>query len=624
MFQLQHIIQGCVTAMESGVPIIFLETEDMEILDRLFRSEELLEYWHKDSDTGWDILTDNDREDKLRPQNVSILSGRISHYFDSVNENIKCVDCGTAYKNECFVAEHTQFRYYKPELKTPERRLQRIIACRNFVLDSQSKAFLQRLVSEHISSLDDDGIRDCFYFLQSPNIQIPEGLEKYVQVITIPPISDEEIEHIIEEFVSNTNDSMPSRKRTNQEKSSVMDSYIVRLRGFSNPQIISCLRRIKSLCGSIAVNNYGTESIDEISQKVISSEKEQMLQKSGVLRIKQPGDREAAGLECVKDWVIRRRSLLDNAIEAKRVWGLDCPKGILVYGLPGTGKSLMADTLSNTLKWPLVQMDMGGLQSKYHGESEQNMRRMLRMAESIAPCVLWIDEIEKAFSGITGSGEADGGTARRNFATFLTWMQEKKASCFIFATANDVNLPPELLRRGRFDQKFFTFMPTKSECVDIFRASIIGKYGCYRHLFDPTIITEGYLNDIVEYCGKQQKFVTGADIAGIVEDAKSIVYAENYSKGGGNEVKYTSDSFKKALYMAIMESHPYGETNMNDIIIALFGISKHRFAPSSKEYILNVNDVDCAAKTIGPFIGKNNGYDDKLYNCIKKSIEQNK
>ena len=155
MFQLQHIIQGCVTAMESGVPIIFLETEDMEILDRLFRSEELLEYWHKDSDTGWDILTDNDREDKLRPQNVSILSGRISHYFDSVNENIKCVDCGTAYKNECFVAEHTQFRYYKPKLKTPERRLQRIIACRNFVLDSQSKAFLQRLVSEHISSLED-------------------------------------------------------------------------------------------------------------------------------------------------------------------------------------------------------------------------------------------------------------------------------------------------------------------------------------------------------------------------------------------------------------------------------------------------------------------------------------
>lgn len=610
--------------METGVPIIFLETEDMELLDRLFRSEELLEYWHKDSDAGWAILTDEDREDKLRPQNVSILSGKISHYFDTVNEVIKNVDSGTLHRNECFVAEHTKFHYYKPKLKMSGKNPQRIIACRNFVLDSQSKSFLQRLVSEHISSLEDDGIRDCFYFLQSPNIQIPEGLEQYVQIITIPPISDEEIEHIIEEFVSNTNDVMPSRKQINQGKSSVMDSYIVRLRGFSHPQITSCLRRIKSICGSIAVNNYGTESIDVVSQKVISLEKEQMLQKSGTLRIKQPGDREAAGLECVKKWVNTRRGLLDNAIEAKKIWGLDCPKGILVYGLPGTGKSLMADTLSNTLKWPLVQMDMGGLQSKYHGESEQNMRRMLRMAESIAPCVLWIDEIEKAFSGITGSGESDGGTARRNFATFLTWMQEKKASCFIFATANDVNLPPELLRRGRFDQKFFTFMPTKNECVEIFRASIIGKNGCYKHLFDSTIFTEDYLNDIVEYCGKLNKFVTGADIAGIVEDAKSIVYADNYSKGIVNEVKYTSDSFKKALYMAIMESHPYGETNMNDIVIALFGISKHRFAPSSMENILNINDVDCSAKTIGPFIGENNGYDDKLYNCIKKNIEQNK
>lgn len=163
------------------------------------------------------------------------------------------------------------------------------------------------------------------------------------------------------------------------------------------------------------------------------------------------------GLSRLKRWLEKRRLVFTEPAKARKA-GLPAPRGILLTGIQGCGKSLSAKALSASFRLPLVRLDPGSLYRKYFGESEQNLRRALETAESIAPCILWIDEIEKAFGG--GSGDADGGTSRRIFGTFLTWMQEKKESVFVFATANDISqLPPELLRKGRFDEIFFVDLP---------------------------------------------------------------------------------------------------------------------------------------------------------------------
>lgn len=607
--QLSSVAERCYMAMTSGIPIIYIETEDVELLDRLFRSERLARFWSYDCDNGWHVLSDEDRKEHVRPQNISILNGHLEKYFDNYNKGMDFhrADNSEHYSRESFIAEHsTDIKYYSPSVVFP-----RIIACRNFSLTDGAVTNMQRLVAEHISSLDGDGIKQCFYIIQSGSLQIPPGIEDYVEVISVPPLCDEEIIEIIGDFVRDTHDpSNPSAE--------LLDTYTQMFRGFSRPKLLECLRKIQARCGSVGKSFYPQVNVAEVARKLINAAKKQMLHKVGTLRVKELGEKEAAGLEKIKEWIRIRKPLFDNAIEAHNRWAIESPKGLLVYGIPGTGKSLLAQEVARILKCPLIQMDMGALQGSLHGESERNMRQMIRMAESLAPCVLWIDEIEKAFSGVKGNGESDGGVSRRLFATFLTWMQEKTAACFIFATANDISsLPTEFLRRGRFDQKFFSFMPTKKECVTIFRSIISGKDNVHLGLFEPVIVSDSYLDNIVQYCGSMKKFVTGADIQGIVDDAKAFAYTNRENDNTANtRVKYTANQFKDYLLRAIRESHPYGETNIDDVAISLLDMAKNQFAPSGEDSIVNMQQIDIKNHNIGAFQGQHNGYDELLYSAI--------
>lgn len=314
-------------------------------------------------------------------------------------------------------------------------------------------------------------------------------------------------------------------------------------------------------------------------------------------------------------------------MEAKRKWAIDAPKGILVTGVPGTGKSLLAEETARILGIPLIQMDMGAIGSKYHGESEQNMRQVIHLAESLAPCVLLIDEIEKAFAGVNGAGEEDGGVARRNFATFLTWMQEKSAPCFIFATANNVSdLPPEFLRRGRFDQKFFTFMPTKKECKSIFKTAIEGKNGIFRHLFEPEIMTDKYLENFLTFCGRNGKFMTGADIQGVVDDAKFLIFSKLSSQNQSdlNIPLYNAQLFRKALEQAVLDARTYGETDMEKIVECLLLLAQNQFAPSSETNVVDISKVNVKKMEMPIYEGETNGYDELLFKRIKNTMEEMK
>jgi SpoVK/Ycf46/Vps4 family AAA+-type ATPase len=176
---------------------------------------------------------------------------------------------------------------------------------------------------------------------------------------------------------------------------------------------------------------------------------------------------QVGGLGALKGWLLKRAvAFTDQA----RDFGLPAPKGILLIGVQGCGKSLCAKAVASLWQLPLLRFDMGRMFGSYVGSSEENVRKAIAVAESVAPTILWIDEIDKAFAGTRGSGSSDGGTTARVFGTLLTWLSEKTSPVFVVATANDIShLPPELLRKGRLDEIFFVDLPGEPEREDILK-----------------------------------------------------------------------------------------------------------------------------------------------------------
>ena len=205
------------------------------------------------------------------------------------------------------------------------------------------------------------------------------------------------------------------------------------------------------------------QTLDADTIPLILSEKRQIIRKSGVLEYFSPEEdlADVGGLDALKAWLSKRS---DAFTERARAFGLPEPKGVLLVGIQGCGKSLSAKALAVLWRLPLLRMDVGRLFSGLVGSSEENLRKAVRVAESLSPAILWIDELEKGFSGVGSSNMSDAGTAARVFGTFITWLQEKRAPVFVIATANDVTqLPPELIRKGRFDEVFFVDLPDRDE-----------------------------------------------------------------------------------------------------------------------------------------------------------------
>lgn len=209
--------------------------------------------------------------------------------------------------------------------------------------------------------------------------------------------------------------------------------------------------------------------LDGDAIEAVIEEKQQIIRKSGLLEFYASEERlnDVGGLTILKEWLRKRvRAFSDEA----RAFGLPEPKGILLVGVQGCGKSLVAKSVATSWRLPLLRLDVGRLFSSLVGSSEENLRNAIRVAESIAPVVLWVDEIEKGFSGVGSSNVSDAGTAARVFGSFITWLQEKKAPVFVIATANIVSqLPPELVRKGRFDEIFFVDLPNAPERADIWK-----------------------------------------------------------------------------------------------------------------------------------------------------------
>ncbi len=238
----------------------------------------------------------------------------------------------------------------------------------------------------------------------------------------------------------------------------------------------------------------------ELSPVVVAREKAQAVRKNGLLELVESNESLASigGLDQLKDWLLKRReAFTPRAVE----YGLPTPKGVLMLGVPGCGKSLAAKATASVFGIPLLRLDAGRIFAGLVGQSEANLRSVIQTAEAIAPCVLWLDELEKAFAGSKSSGSTDGGTASRVFGSFIYWMQEKKAPVFIVATANDVSqLPPEMLRKGRWDELFFVDLPTREEREAIWTIQIqkFHRDSCDFDLRQLAKVTEAFTGSEIE------------------------------------------------------------------------------------------------------------------------------
>jgi len=339
----------------------------------------------------------------------------------------------------------------------------------------------------------------------SPILKIPEELEKYIAVFNVDFPSFDEIKRFVLEYAESYDETI-SETELNR-----LSTY---LKGLTESEINILLNMALQQDGRLGGHD---------DEQLILDEKKQIIKKSGILEMidtKESLD-DIGGLENLKIWLKKKSEVFKNIKQASE-YGVDIPKGVFIVGMPGCGKSLTAKAAAICFdNIPLLRLDIGRLMGKYVGESEANMRKAIAQAEAISPSILWIDEIEKAFTGI-GKGGGGSEVATRLFGSFLTWMQEKNSEVFVIATANDIsNLPPELLRKGRFDEVFFVDFPTEKERKDIFKVHIRNRKKDKSHVDSVDLAslaskTEGYSGADIEMAVKEtieEAFIAKKEIA---------------------------------------------------------------------------------------------------------------
>lgn len=367
-----------------------------------------------------------------------------------------------------------------------------VIKDAHVILENQEIISLLKEISLQISS----GV-DCNIILVSSILKITPELEKYITILEDDYQDYNDILNIINQFIEIN--QLP------QLNLNLLEEMATAFKGLSEFEIKNIL--------ALSVAEDGELSRKHL--KLIFEQKKQMILKSGILEmipLKQKIE-DIGGLENLKEWLERKAKVFKNIKKAQE-FGVDMPKGVLIAGIPGCGKSLSAKAAASLFEVPILRLDIGKLMGKYLGESESNLRKAINLVEAISPCVLWIDELEKAFAGI-GNNQGHEVTSRL-FGTFLTWMQEKTSPSFVVATANDITkLPPELLRKGRFDEIFYVGLPNLTERRKIFEIHIAKRRKHDLANIDLMLLadkTEGY---------------SGADIEGVIREAIENVFSSD-------------------------------------------------------------------------------------------------
>ncbi len=365
--------------------------------------------------------------------------------------------------------------------------------------------------------------------LVSPLMEIPTELEKEITVLNYPLPGREDLAELLDRIVSDLKEFKHVSIELDPEG---RERLLQAALGLTLGEAENVFAKIIVKEGRLSGEHIGD----------VFAEKQQIIRKSGLLEYYAASETfaEVGGLAVLKDW-LNKRALAFSA-EA-RAFGLPAPKGVLLLGVQGCGKSLCAKAISTQWQLPLLRFDMGRMFNSFIGSSEENVRRAIAVAESVAPAILWVDEIDKAFAGSQGSGASDGGTTARVFGTFLTWLSEKQAPVFVAATANDISqLPPKLLRKGRLDEIFFVDLPAPEERLEVFRIHL------HKRGRDPA----GF--DLLALAKASRDF-SGAEIEEAINSALYDAFYAREQLGAGHVLTALAQTVPLARTMAEQISH---------------------------------------------------------------------
>lgn len=441
-------------------------------------------------DAGFPVIYINTFEEDKVDNIISELS--LGKEVFEWNETNGYID----FENKTAIMEDCTLSCMLDQLKTADLLDQKIIVLKDVTSYLEEPKIVSKI--KGLSRMINQGV-EATIIIVSSILVIPKDLEKYITILEMDYLNTDEIRQIIRNFIQ-------ENLGIEEKDEKLIDEFALAFKGLTEFEITNLL----------ALSYADDGALTRKDLRLIFDQKQQMIKKAGILEmipLKETID-DIGGLENLKEWFERKAKVYKNIGKAKK-YGVDMPKGVLIAGVPGCGKSLNAKAAANLFEVPLLRLDMGRLMGKYVGESESNLRNAIALAEAISPCVLWIDELEKAFAGIGGIGGGAEVTTRL-FGNFLTWMQEKDSLTFVVATANDITkLPPELLRKGRFDEIFYVGLPDRDERETIFKIHI-----AKRRSMDQNSI------DISKLVDKTEGF-SGADIEGVVKDAIESAFSDD-------------------------------------------------------------------------------------------------
>ncbi len=375
----------------------------------------------------------------------------------------------------------------------------------NFGMKNRAPDYdLVRKLRDLVPNLKVSAVRKNIFFI-APEAIIPETLQKDITICDFPLPTLEEIKKKLDSMLAQ-NKRVKTETLTPEAKEKLCKAAL----GLTMQEAENAF--------ALAMVNDG--KVDENDINIIMDEKMQVIKKTGILEFVRTNFTidDIGGLDNLKSWLLKRNN---SWSEKAKKYSLPAPKGVLITGVPGCGKSLTAKAMSAIWKLPLLRLDLGKIFSGLVGSSEENMRRAIATAEAVAPSILWVDEIEKGLSGVNSGN--DSGVSSRIFGQFLTWMQEKEAPVFVIATANNIsNLPPELLRKGRFDEIFFVDIPTFNERIEIFKLHL------KKRLKNKEIAGEITIdNTLLQKLASMTEGFIGAEIEQVVISALYEAFFEN-------------------------------------------------------------------------------------------------
>lgn len=542
---LEKVLQRCESALRARIPIIYIKTESDMLINQIVDSDRLVVRVRKIGAMG-----------KRPERDYQTDSGKVKEKpFNHLTEDI-------GQKKSYLIWDYPRICTFK----VPK--------------EWKGQAGYEAYIMAHEDPYNPQYamLQSSVVILYSSQVQLSPMMQAYTEIIDVDYPGTEEIRNQILNIAKLYGDDYLERYEDYQSQ------LCTEFTGLTSEEIDITMRKILS---TPTQDRKSPLQNDSQVMETIRLRKEQKMETSVLELCKQPKG-SIGGMKQLRDWLNHQKPALENAEILRRKKGILPPKGVLLCGIPGCGKSEAAKLTAQEFGLPLLKMDVGKLMDKYQGESERNMAEALQMAEAMSPCVLWIDELEKGFSG--AGSDNDSSSFKRMFATMLGWMQDNTKPVFIFATANNIGgLPKEFFRSGRFDALFAVYLPLLDECVQIFRACM-RRYRLEngQSLFEDGCDDPALLGWVINNClvrDGRPRILVGADIQKIINvTVRSL----------GTENRISRQAWRHALERTCKDPavgvYGDGEENIDSIAVSYCRMLRKGLQPTSDRVLFATRD----------------------------------